>query len=146
VSNIGDLEKKLAGEIKLLQKVYELQKKISELLKNNDFAAADALQDQTDRILRKSLDMNRRNSELMKKFKADKMDLSPTVVKLNSMIKDISKSAGALSEENIALLRSKMHEIAGQIDHVRSGRKAMAGYQKQMESKLRSAPGFNRKM
>jgi len=142
----SELEQGLFAQIKLLEKIQELELEKGALLEKEEIDAAEKLQEKTRGLLVRVVKEEKRNQELAARLgSSDVSGPGSRLLELERKVRRLSNRAGELSRKNGKRLEDLMAGVSKEIRQAKTGKEAMAGYKKHAARGGPPEPGFKKK-
>jgi hypothetical protein len=139
-----ELEKKLAAQIRCLQKIRQLETEKKDAIEKEDLDSAENLQIRTDALIKEAQVMadaiNEINSAIESKHGPW---VSEKIAALHKAAKQLADEAAVLTKGNRHRLREQLQSVFSRLEHVRTGKTAIAGYKESIGQNI-SDKGPNR--
>jgi hypothetical protein len=140
-----ELERKLAKQARLLQKIRELEVEKKNAIDAGEIDRLAALEKQTDVVMKESVLLRKEAKRLVKDLKMKGEAPSEKILQLDKIVVQLAKETEILTDENRRLLIRQKDRLQQQIGHVRLGQTAMSGYKSGLGRNLKNKTTYRGK-
>lgn len=131
VSGKEELEKNLAAQIRILQKLRDLETTAGELLTEDDLDGFEGIQKEAESLVIEAYALQQTNAELAADLKRAAPAPTETLKKLDGMVRSLSKEVEKISKDNLDKYIAKARSLGRKLKHVHAGQNALATYKSQ---------------
>ncbi len=133
MDHVQKIEQKLAIQIRYLQKIHELEIQKQDAIEKDDLDAAEKLQENTNALITETQLLARAISALQTQSELpESAPGTEKIAQLQKAVKQLAGQAADLTGDNRQKLLDQIQDVFKRLDHVRTGKAALAGYQENM--------------